>query len=330
MTDRISSILAASFLMVACGGEDPGNTPTATPEPQLEDLRRSFPAPPEGALVLLTPDMIIPAGQDKMMCYFQTFQQDDVGIIATTSYQSEFGHHSVLMVSNADASEYPDNQMFDCTGKNSLPMTQIEPVIVGGEILDDSEGQINEFRLPTELGTMAALLRNGKRIVVQSHYVNTKTHDILVHDAVYLETVPESDVDIWAGPFVQNNDVFSIPANASSYSASSEYTFEDELNVLYVTGHMHEWGRRYDVELTRNGQMESIYSVPEWDPYYRDRPVYVDFELGTFKFMPGDTIKSTCTWFNDRDIALEFPDEMCSTVTMVYPTKVPIIVGPDE
>jgi len=326
MKQKLLSLLACTAILSACGTEE--ETPTPTPSAAPQDLRRTFPTPPTNAVTLYTPEMIIPAGEDRMFCYFQTFTDDDAGIVAVTSYQSNYGHHSVLLVSNADNETYPDGQLFDCTAKNSLPMTQVEPVIVGGNAEPDEQGFVNTFRLPTELGTMAALLRQGKRMVVQSHYLNTSTRDILVRDAVFLEMVPEDSVEIWAAAFVQNNDEFSIPPNTPEYSVSSEYTFEQDLNVLYITGHMHEWGKRYDVSLTHEGETGTIYEVPKWDPYFRDNPYYVEFNLGTFKFMTGDTIKSTCTWFSDRDTALEFPDEMCSTVTMVYPTKVPIIVGP--
>lgn len=325
----LKSLLVCSTLMVACGTEEEASpTPTATPNASPEDLRRTFPTPGENTLALYTPDMVVPSGEDKMFCYFQTFTGDDSGIVAVTSFQSNYGHHSVLLVSNGDSADYPDGQLFDCTGKNALPMTNIEPLVVGGSSVPDDQGLINSFRLPDDLGVMAGLLRQGKRIVVQSHYVNTTSRDILVRDAVFLEMVPEDTVEIWAAAFVQNNDEFSIPPNTAEYSVSSEYTFEEELNVLYITGHMHEWGKRYDVELTHNGTLETIYEVEKWDPYYRDNPYYVQFDLGSFKFMPGDTIKSTCTWFSDRDTPLEFPDEMCSTVTMVFPSKVPLIVGP--
>ena len=39
----------------------------------------------------------------------------------------------------------------------------------------------------------------------------------------------------------------------------------------------------------------------------------------------GDVVRTTCNWFNDTEEPLEFPQEMCDSVGLVYPQLTPVI-----
>lgn len=318
--------LLALLLPVGCKA-DPSTDDSAAEAPV--DLRRTFPEAPEGGLQFLSPDLVIPAYTEKEFCTFFTYDGPTVGMNFQGMYQSQYGHHATLNGTNADPEEYPDGESFDCTDPDSLPMTSLDPLFVGGTDVDfgDGEGAERNIELALPDG-MAARLPEGQRLIFQSHYVNTSADDILVGDAVNVGTVAEDEVETWAAAVIHNNSTFSLPPDQSS-SITIDCGWEEERNVLFLTGHMHEWGSSFKVELMSGDETETIYEVPAWDPIYRDAPPYNVYEAGEFTLEPGDVFRTTCTWFNDQDQTLEFPAEMCATAMMVYPAKVPVVCEPD-
>lgn len=298
---------------------------TAPAGDEPEDLRREFPAAAEGAWVLQSPEYVIPAGTEKQLCMATTYEGPDVGIRAQLNYQTRMGHHVTLFGTTASARDVPDGTSWDCTTTEALDMTSMEPILIGGTIEYQEDGVLNAFVLPDG---MAAPLENGQRVILQSHYVNVADHDVLVQDESQMELVDEDDVEVWAAPLVNTITDFTIPANSSEYSEVFDCAMEEEVNVLFVGGHLHEWGKSFKTELTTGGATSTIYEVQEWEPSLRDAPMYEQFEAGAFTLTVGDSLRTTCTWSNNEDHDLQFPQEMCVTFGMVYPARVPIICDP--
>ncbi len=313
---RVAALLIALFA-TACG---------APAEPEPLDLRREFPTPGENTLVYTSPEYVIPSGEERQLCWITTYEGDDMAIVAQVNYQSPNGHHVVVFGTSTPEHQLADGESWDCTETESLDMTSMEPIIIGGGIEFDDEGVINEFSLPAGMG---AQLESGTRIILQSHYVNVRDEDILVQDAAYLELVPEDDVETWTAPFVNTVTEFEIPANTDDYSLSFDCGWEETFELLYLGGHLHEWGKTFAVDRTdADGDVSRIYEVEEWEAWMRDAPMYVEFEPGEFVVTPDDTFTTTCTWDNWEDHPLEFPQEMCVTFGMAYPSRVPIICDP--
>lgn len=303
-------------LLVACGAPD---------DPEPLDLRRDFPAAPEGALVLETPDFVIPAYAERQYCWATTYDGEDVGIRSQRTYQIPLGHHVTLFGTTASERDLPDDSSWDCTSIESLSMTDMEPILIGGDVLPAEDFLAGEFTLPEG---MAAPLSAGQRIVVQSHYLNTSADDILVRDQIQLDVVPEAEVDVWAAPLVNTVTDFTVPAGAMGHELSFDCDFDTSYTLLYIGGHMHEWGRSFRTEHTRDGVTDLIYDIPEWDPSFRDAPIYKPYADGELVLQPGDTFTTRCVWDNDTTGDLAFPQEMCVTFGMIYPTKVPLICDP--
>lgn len=298
----------------------------AESEPEAVDFIREFPEPPAGALVWETPVWEIPAYSERQMCVIHTYDGDDVGLHAQYNYQSQFGHHLTVFGTNASERDLPDGTEWDCTSQETLSMAEMDPIIIGGDIAVDPNGVLNTFILPDG---MAASLDAGQRIVLQSHYVNTSADPILVQDATYIDVMPVDAVETWAAPLVNTVTNFSIPANTDNYELSFSCGFDESFTLIYLGGHLHEWGSRFSVDHTRAGATERVYEVQEWLPEFRDAPVYESYE-GGFAIEPGDEFRTTCVWNNNEDHALEFPQEMCVTFGMVYPSKVPVICDPGD
>jgi hypothetical protein len=133
--------------------------------------------------------------------------------------------------------------------------------------------------------------------------------------------MPEAEVETWAAPFVLNSSDFRIPAQESA-THSFDCEVPQDLNELYVTGHMHEWGTAFRTEQIGLG---TVYEQTEWDPEWRDSPPVQAYAPGSYLIPAGSTLRTTCNWFNDTDEDLTFPSEMCDTVTVVYPQLTALI-----
>jgi hypothetical protein len=171
---------------------------------------------------------------------------------------------------------------------------------------------------------MAVRLESGQRYVLQSHYVNVGTEPIRVQDRAVLTTIAEGDVENWAAPVVFNLSDFRIPAG-ESLTRSFSCTTDADYNMLYVDGHMHEWGTSFNVDIVDGATRTPFYTVPDWDPVYRDAPIVIDAVDDPVEIPAGTTFETTCEWFNDTDADLTFPQEMCDTVLIVYPLTTTVI-----
>jgi hypothetical protein len=308
----------ALLIGLGCGAD--------TPEDDVVDMRREVPALPEGGVEFVSPEYVIPAGTEKQMCWVTTYEGPDMAIVGQWGYQSPNGHHVVIFGTGATERDLPDGTSWDCTENDSLGMDSLEPILIGGEIEYDDDGVVNSFELPDGFG---APIEQGQRIVLQSHYVNVTQNDVLVQDHAQLALVPEDEITTWTAPLVNTDTSFAVPRDSDEYTLAFDCEFEETYSLLYVGGHLHEWGKAFSLDYTPAGGVpERVYDIPEWRPVLRDSPTYVDFEAGEFQVQPGDTFTTSCTWFNHEDHDLEFPQEMCVTFGMIYPSRVPVICSP--
>jgi len=300
--------------------------PPASTEDEPIDMRRSFPDAPSEGFALTTPEYVIPAGSERQFCWIDTYRGEDVGITSNTNYQTHIGHHLTLFGTSTPERDVADGTSWDCTDTEALAMENMEPIIIGGTISTDADGVTNAFTLPAG---MAAPLENGQRLILQSHYINTQPEPVLVQDQAHFVTVPEDDVGTWASPLVATVTNFAIPAQTDGHVIEFDCLYEDSLELLYLGGHLHEWGASFSASHTRDGVTSTIYEVPDWDPVFRDAPLYEEFEPGEFTLAPGDTLTTRCEWDNNTEAELGFPEEMCVTFAMAYPSRVPIICTGD-
>lgn len=322
---------------VACGTDDaeesPVTTPTVTPAPEVIDLRMPLPEVPENGIQFSTPDLIIPPGEDKQFCYVTTYTGPDVAINKAKHYQSEGGHHVILLGTSLSKEQYPDGTVFDCTSANA--MADAEPIYVGGENVSPGYGD-DAYFLEYPSADLATKLNSGTRIFVQAHYINTRSNATLVRDAINLELIPMDSVKEWVAPFSFVSVDFEIPAT-SNHEVIVDCTWDDDLptRILYLGGHLHEWGKYFYLDYYPAGSStsERLYSVDPWLAEYRDLPIinrYSQYyEKDDFVVQKGDRFVTTCGWYNDTDHILTFPNEMCATFGSYYSAKTPWICAPN-
>lgn len=294
-------------------------TPSADDSgPELVDLRQDYEIPAEIGLSFATPDFEVPALSEVQMCSLQTYTGPTIGVSAAKFLQNEdFGHHVLIMVSNDDVEDMPDGLLWDCTETEDLKMENLEPMITA----QPRPGELYDLELPDG---MAVKLREGSRILMQSHYVNTSTNDILVNDQINLAVLAEEEVGTWAAPWAHTNTGLLVPPGEHSLEITC--TFEQDAWLLNLFGHMHEWGVAFSLDHHRlDGSTERVYTIDEWDVIFRDNPPQNLYAPDGYHVQAGESFTSTCTWFNDTDLPLDFPQEMCASSGIAFPTVVPII-----
>ena len=127
------------------------------------------------------------------------------------------------------------------------------------------------------------LLRKGATINFQMHYHKTPGPGTAVHDTTMaairfyqagevIRHVVETEA---LGMFR-----FAIPPNDSNYTDSTSWTFEKDVNILWMNPHMHLRGKAAKYTLTfPDGRQELLASIPKydfnWQHFYRLRePVF--------------------------------------------------------
>jgi mono/diheme cytochrome c family protein len=151
---------------------------------------------------------------------------------------------------------------------------------------------------PDGLGTV---LRAGTTVTFNMHYHKERGEGTAVWDrssvavvfyepGEIIEHVVESDP---LGMFE-----FKIPPQASNYSFKTDYTFEKDAEIVWLTPHMHLRGKAALYEITRPGEeKETLLHVPKYDfnwqhTYHFAEPV--DAPAGT-------RIDLTLWWDNSAD-----------------------------
>lgn len=291
-----------------------------TEEPAVVDARFDLPDPPSLGLQYVTGEVIVEPYSELQVCHFGTYEGDETAIRSSMTFQSdEYGHHAFLFTTIADEGKYPDGAIIDCSGSNTSTMLEMIPLTMPTEAI---VGGIAQMHLPEGMGVP---LHTGQRWVIQSHYVNATANPVLVQDVVNLETANLEDIEVFASAYAHVDFDFEVPPGQVA-SAEIDCAWDQDVEILAMAGHMHEWGKSYTVDLvTPDGASERIYDVPDWDPAFRDAPPIFNFAPGEMALLAGDRFKTTCTWENDTDTALVFPAEMCTLSGLVYPAEEPLL-----
>ena len=309
MRKAVLLLILTLDLLCACSTEEEATpTPTATPAADVLDLRFEAPAPPEGGLQLIGPDIVIQPYEDKITCLFFEPSQVDLALNQVLSYQAEYGHHAVLLATSLPESEYPNNSAVDCTDPDTFPMSGISVFLI--PITDDP--------LPEGFATK---LPGKTRFVFQSHYINTQSKPILIRDVINFGQVPIESVTTWVNGWSNNYQSIDIPANSTGYSRTFTCTADRDLTIMNLLGHMHEWGSHLNVVVNRlDGSQKELYDY-DWKPEFRDNSPIKIYEGNMLQLKAGESFTSTCTWFNDTDQPIVFPHEMCAVSGNAYPLE---------
>jgi hypothetical protein len=300
--------VATPLVLVACGGTDEG----ATPEPSdgIRDLRVEIPAPDSAYVDFLGGEAVIQPGEERMICTHMRYDGEDLAFSNLETLQGKFGHHAVLLGAKEPL---PAGTVEDCT--NAEDMAKYDAYTIGDHELPPGRG---------------LFMPKGKAMVLQSHYVNSGLVPIRVRDFVRAQRMPVEDVEVWAALYVTNLLNFTVPAHQEA-TVTFDCTVEKDVNLLFVGGHMHEWGRKFNLQYGDTvDSLQTIYTVDSWIPDFRDNPPVTLMEGNPMPIKTGALLRTSCTWANDGMTDISFPKEMCTSFGYAEGTKEPVVCAVDH
>lgn len=298
-------------ILLACSLASPL---AACVEPPVDDAfidqRVSPPPPPaEGeGIQIVTPELSIEPGTDVMWCYVPAFSPDeDVLVKGASGLQGASGHHIVLLQSGIPREP---GTTFDCT--QSEAMASLRPLIVPTTEVNEGLGILPEG--------FAIRMKAGAQIVMQSHYVNVADKPLKVQDSVNLEFADAADGLVEASYWVENVADLDVPPGP--HTVSRECVVDEETRLLFLLGHMHEWGTSFKLERDSGEGLETIYEVERWTTEYRDLPPTNVYDAeDPLVLAAGDRVRITCAYDNGTDGNLRFPSEMCTAFGTYFPAR---------
>ncbi len=270
---------------------------------EVIDERVAIPADEPGVLSFAGAEFLVEPGEDKVMCMSVDYDGEDIAYHDARSLQGRGGHHVVLLGAREPQ---PAGTVEDCS--NSADMAKYEVLMI-------------PQALPPGYGTR---LPGGRNMVIQSHYINTTDRPILVRDFVQFDTMPMEDVETWAAPILLGTLDLAVPPHQTA-ETSFDCVLEQDLELLLLTGHMHEWGTRFQVDVgPSTDELELLYLVDPWRAEFRDVPPVTLYLQDPKPLAKGTILRTSCAWASDQAETLVFPGEMCITVGIVAGPRDPI------
>lgn len=268
------------------------------PAPIVDDFA-VMPEPAEGHWIIEFPEQIIASGADIMTCLYLEPTTEPMWVRKATEHQGENGHHLLLFEAVV---EREAGAIVDCTSEASMASLMASIFtenFAGGDLPE-------EYAVEIPVGT---------QLVVQQHYVNATLNDLRVRDAMVLETVAAETVETPLNFFALTDLTFNVPNDLAEHSTELNCTVpEDGIEVLLFGPHMHEWGTHLEIErVDVEGNVTMLHEVAEWRADYRDLPPVQKYFDDPLVLNAGETIRLSCSWINDLERDLRFPNEMCAT-----------------
>lgn len=297
---RSLPLIALVTLVGACGSNAESTT---TPPPVVNDgttdVRAAIPAADPAYIDFVTPDIVVPAGKEQMHCIHFAYNGEDVAFSDVESLQGKFGHHAVLLGAKAPQAE---KTVEDCS--KSEDMQKYDP-----------------YAIPVELpAAHGVFLPKGKKMVLQTHYVNTTRNPIKIRDIVRLKKRPISEVTTWTSVFATNSVALKLPPKQKT-TFSFDCAVPMDAKLLILGGHMHEYGSKIEISYGMDPMaLKQLYTA-DWQVEYRDAPPITMMMTNPMGLAKGATLRTSCTWDNTTDHQLGFPEEMCSAFGYVAGVK---------
>jgi hypothetical protein len=181
---------------------------------------------------------------------------------------------------------------------------------------DEAEDLVTKLRMPDGY---AIRVPAGVQLVLQAHYINLG-EEFTANDQAAIELVPADSIDSYVNQFVVNDAGFIVPPH-EEFESISTCTVPQDVQLIRLLGHMHEWGSYYKLEeIDAAEEPVSIIMDIDWDPVYASNPDVLQWEPAEpMVLAQGTRLRQTCRWFNDTTDPILFPREMCVAFGLYYP-----------
>jgi hypothetical protein len=301
---RRHSLLFGLLALSLAGCNAGDDSQAATGDEEIVDVRVTVPEPSAEYIDFVTEEKVIAPGEEKLFCFHFRYDGPDVAFDEQESLQGKFGHHTTLVTPKEPKAP---GTVEDCSSAES--MDAYNAFTVPGN------------RLPAGYGTF---LKGGTALVMQNHYINTGMKPIKVRDVARLHTIPLESVTTWASVYIMVTRNLEIPAHGTG-TRSIECTMDQDVDLLLVAGHMHEWGKKVSMVAGPTKETaEPVYVTDDWRPEYRDVPPATLFFDNPMHIPQGTYLRTDCEWFNNTSEVIGFPKEMCVSFGFVAGPKEPV------
>jgi hypothetical protein len=159
---------------------------------------------------------------------------------------------------------------------------------------------------------VAFRLPKGSGIMLNTHFLNSYGETLEGHTVIdfkFAEADPSRKI---ASFFSHGTTQIQIPAKGRA-EASTECVIREDMEFIFFTSHLHEYGSFGQSELTRAGTStrEMVHSG-DWIPEYQAASQWSVWDKAApMIFRAGDTLRTTCRWENTTAEPMQFPREMC-------------------
>jgi hypothetical protein len=277
--------------LLSCGSDGDDTRTTAVDGTELLPGFDLAPPPENAVQVVSAPIRNVPAGSNVEYCYYSPVVLDhDISIKSAQAFQTKHTHHNVGYWTKVPQ---PVGVKV-CSEEDMMSFNILTGG--GGEGTSGAVAALPEgsaFRIP-----------KGAQLVVNAHVINPSAKPIDAQAALNLHLADPGMTPLTT-LYVAGTDFEVAPRETKSYTTSCKLT--RDMRFVRVLGHVHGNGRRTEL-------------------WFGDRLVYDKETAGDFQFNPplvdfplsaplaleaGEEIKARCTWTNDTDATLLFPNEMC-------------------
>ena len=293
---RVLSCLLLALPLVACGGEGDDATEPPPPDPSL--------------LTFETGPFEVAPGDSFECFYTDVITETELSVQWASAQQGLGGHHVIAYYTD----EPRDPQHHPCNDAEMIGWRQI-----AGSAGKDGAAAEGLIKLPDGLATKVPA---GVQLVLQAHYINTTGAPYTANDVISLKTVEPETVQHYVNYYVMVDLSIEVPPHAVA-TESMVCEIEEDLDTVFLVGHMHEWGKHYRLEEVDENDVPiaTIYET-EWSPEFTSHPPLDTYPVDSPRRYPAGTrLRQTCTWENDTEETLGFPREMCVAFFYYFPDR---------
>ena len=287
--------------------------PGCSPLPSVTTIYPGpIPAAPKGGMQIRTPIYRVDPGEELQKCYWGTWSED-----AAVNWYEEFqdpifGHH-VRMEGLPAGVGHPDGHVSDCLddvfGTRSNLFNTTYSGLVGG-VMELHDG-------------MGVRVKGGDRWTIQSHYINVTEETLYLQEVTNIGFLPldklTKPLSTWT---FLDLELDLQPQEVTD--VTFDCVWPSDLTITMVMVHMHERAQAFFSETrASDGEWEPFFNIEEWSPEWRNEPIAYRPDPG-IEAIAGDTVRSTCRYYNETDEVLDFPAEMCVLEGLAWPLDEPL------
>jgi hypothetical protein len=283
------SIFVCVVAVAGCGSEAPESSPTvAGSKPPLAAGYQRFEVKPT----------MVKAGETVMSVEWVAPPADrDLDVMDISGWQSKSGHHALLY---ATVDQQPVG-----TVRDWLNADQITSRFIGGTG-GESGAQV---KLPPGV---VIRIPKGQSLIMQLHYMNTSTQDIMAESLVDVKLADASPDRRVASFFSSTSLRYELPPGKTT-TMDFSCKLSADLPLIMYANHQHNFGVSvFTEQILPDGTRVDIKRDDRWNYEWAFNPNYLSRSIDSpLVLKAGTTLHTHCEWLNAGYTSLKFPDEMC-------------------